>query len=251
MLMSAKELSGYDVHARDGKIGRVHDLYFDDERLAVRHLVVDTGGWISGRRVLVSPHAVEQLDRDARRLVANLTREQVEKAPGVDTDKPVSRQQEIEHYDYYQYPYYWTGFGLWGSMAYPLAYATPASAAGVAGGYAAEASDGATSDPVQRERLQAERDAADPHLRSAHEVTGYHIEAVDGAIGHLSDLLFEGGSWRIEQLVVDTRNWLPGKHVALDARTLHRVDWGERKLYVNLTREQVKGSPEYAGAPGR
>ncbi|MEJ7929540.1 PRC-barrel domain-containing protein [Ramlibacter sp. AN1015] len=242
MTCSISELTKFEVHARDGRVGRVKDVYFDDDRLIVRHLVVDTGGWITGRQVLVSPHAVERLDHDSRTIVANLSRDQIEKAPGIDTDKPVSRQHEMEHYDYYGYPYYWTGFETWGALAYPMAYAGQAAGAGAAGAIAADQRDAAPADRVAAEEREALRRASDPHLRSSSEVIGYHIRAVDGSIGSLDDLLFDEGTWRITQLIVDTGKWLPGKRVGVAAERLHGVDWAQREVEVNLTREDIKAS---------
>ncbi len=119
MLRSVKDLRGYAIRATDGTIGEVADLYFDDDDWAIRYLVVDTGGWLSGRKVLISPHAIGHPDWLDRVLPVSLTRAKIEHSPDVDTQKPVSRQHEAAHFGYYGYPYYWDGAGLWGMGAYP------------------------------------------------------------------------------------------------------------------------------------
>ena len=234
MLCTTKELAGFKLAARDGDIGRVREVYFDDERWVIRHLVVDTGGWLTGRDVLISPHSVQQINRAQHRLDVALSRGQIKDAPGIETDKPVSRQFEISTYDYYGYPYYWGGTGLWGAATLPL------TAAG---------SLDATSDPVAARdmaaNLEARRDAGDSHLRSSAEVTGYHVEATDGGIGHIDDFLFDEQSWEIRYAVVDTRNWLPGRLVLVSPRSIKSVDWNDRRAHVGLTREAVKASPAY------
>lgn len=234
MLCSTKELDGFSLDARDGDIGHVRDIYFDDQRWVIRHLVVDTGGWLSGRRVLVSPHSVQGVDHQRRRLAIDLSREQIERAPDVDCDRPVSRQQEIANADYYGYPHYWSGAGLWGAAAYPLAF-------------------GALTVPPAREpvpgevqaQAMAQSEAGDAHLRSSAEVVGYHIEAQDGSIGHIEDFLFDERSWQIRYAVVDTRNWLPGRLVLMAPRWIDRVEWSSRRVHVRATREAVKASPPY------
>src|SRR6478672_11185449 len=118
-LRNAKDLLGYSIRAIDGSIGTVADLYFDDERWAVRYLVVDTGGWLTGRKVLISPRAVTEANRADNVLPVSLTKDQVKHSPDIDTDKPVSRQHEAEHLGYYEYPFYWGGSGLWGMGEYP------------------------------------------------------------------------------------------------------------------------------------
>lgn len=228
MLCSTRELDGFALAALDGDIGHVQGVYFDDVRWVIRHLVVDAGNWLVGRDVLISPHSIRSLDRQARRLDVALTRQQVQDAPDINTVPPVSQQQQNAYYDYYGYPYWWKGSGLWGTTAYPLA-------------------DAILGEPVSSldEQADAERAAADPHLRSSAEVIGYRIEASDGAIGHIDDFLFDERSWAIRFAVVDTRNWLPGRLVLIAPEWIERIDWDVRQAHVRVTREAVKSSPPY------
>ena len=239
MLCSAKGLDGFTLSARDGEIGHARELYFDDARWVVRHIVADTGGWLSGRQVLISPYAIEAVDLDKKALAVRLTQEQVKDAPGIDTDKPVSRQHETSYYDYYGYPYYWSGAGLWGVDAFPLAGESLV---------VPPIRDSRLPTDVARELDAAEQEPGDTHLRSSAEVTGYHIEATDGAIGHIHDFLFDDKSWQIQYVVIDTRNWLPGRLVLLSPRFLTGIDWSERRADVRVTREAVKASPPYDAA---
>ena len=235
MLRSLKELQGYTISATDGDIGSVHDFYFDDQHWTVRYLVVDTGGWLSGRRVLISPMALGQTDWLDRRLPVSLTRQQVEDSPPIDLAKPVSRQYEVEYFNYYGWPYYWYGPAAWGAWAYPneLAAAQTAQALETA------RQAGATATGTQ------EQERADPHLRSVKEVTGYRIQATDDEIGHVEDFIADDESWQIRYLVVDTSNWWFGKQVLLARDWIRDVSWLDQKLYVDLTRDQVKGSPAW------
>jgi hypothetical protein len=109
MIRSASELKGYTIEATDGDIGEVVQFYFDDEKWTIRYLVADTGGWLMGRKVLISPAALGRVDWNSRKLHVNMNKERVENSPGIDTDRPVSRQQETDYYNYYGYPYYWSG----------------------------------------------------------------------------------------------------------------------------------------------
>ena len=87
--------------------------------------------------------------------------------------------------------------------------------------------------------------AWDPHLRSTHDVSGYHIQAADGEIGHVEDFIIDDETWAIRYLIVDTRNWWPGKKVLVSPQWIERVSWSESKVFVNLSRETIKQSPEY------
>lgn len=234
MLWTTEELEGLTLCARDGEIGRVRDVLFDDRHWVVRHLVVHTGGWLSGREVLVSPHAVQRLDREGGRVELQLTREQIENAPSIDTDQPFSRQQETLIYDYYGYPYYWAGAGLWGGFALPMPMlANP---------------PGVASEPVAdevRARDDARRESGDPHLRSAGEVSGYALNATDGTIGRIDDFLFDGRSWQIEHVLVDSKPWWPGGQVVLPRRVLGEIDWARHEAEVRVSRQAVKEAPPW------
>ena len=126
MLRSMKALRGFTIRSTDGDIGTVQEGYFDDVSYTVRYVVVDTGGWLSGRKVLLSPIAVRAIDWAQKRLTAALTKAQVAKSPHIDTEKPVSRQHETAYYGYYGYTPYWAGSYLWGAYPYPYLGVGPA-----------------------------------------------------------------------------------------------------------------------------
>ena len=230
MLRSMKGLTGFTIGATDGDIGRVDGCYFDDDRFTVRHLVVDTGGWLSGRKVLISPMALREIDWAGGRIEAALTRAQVEKSPLIATDRPVSRQQEGEYHRYYGYPSYWTGPYLWGAYPYPYPY---------------PAGDRGTTFEQERRWTREDGTAGDPHLRSSTAVLGYHVAATDGDIGHVEDFLVDESTWAICYLVVDTSNWWFGKKVLVSSEWVTRVDWDDSLVHVDLTRARIKASPEY------
>jgi uncharacterized protein YrrD len=78
----------------------------------------------------------------------------------------------------------------------------------------------------------------------ASTLRGYAIEASDGGIGTIADVLFDDRTWRMRWLVVDTGNWLTGRMVLLHPQSLGRADYERRQLCVALTRAQVEGGPE-------
>jgi len=241
MLHTVKELHDFSVGATDGGIGEIKDVYFDDERWVVRYVVVDTGRWLSGRKVLISPISVRDVDWDDGVVNVNLDQRQIRESPSIDTDKPVSRQHETHYYNYYGYPSYWEGANLWGLGAYPMPWI---GAAGDVRQPSPHPSDhGATR---ERQRcVERDAEAADSHLRSSNEVIGYEIMATDGPIGNVENLVFDETSWAIRYFVVDTRKWLPGKHVLLSPAWIDSVSWPEHQLYVKVTRRAVETSPEY------
>lgn len=228
MLRTASELNGLSIAAVDGDIGSVKDLYFDDLTWTIRYLVVDTGSWLPGRQVLISPMSVRRPELD--RIAVELTRDQVQSSPPVETDKPVDRQQEEALARYYNYRYYWEGPHRWGLLAYPGMPPAPVENA-----------------PVVQEMMARERDRieGDPALRSAKDVTGYYIAALDGDIGHVEDFLIDDEAWAMRYMVVDTRNWWPGKKVVVSLEWIKTVSWEASKVSVDLRQDEIKGAPAY------
>lgn len=226
MLRRTSDILNFTLGARDGEIGRVKDFYFDDQRWPVRYLVVDTGKWLEQREVLISPFAVRGFRETDKVVEVKLTREQIKGCPSIDTDAPVSRQYEREYYQYYGWPFYWEGPALWGPSAFPAYHYYP--------GLAAEGP-----------RPLAPEQHSNPHLRSTSEVSGYHLEAPDGEIGHVEDFIFDDQDWVIQYLVVDTRNWWPGKKVLVSPAWATAVDWDRSRVQVSVAREAIRMAPEY------
>lgn len=119
MLNTAKALQGYSLqNIEDETIGKIKEFYFDDHHWTVRYLVADTGNWLTGRQVLISPYALVAVNSDHRNIVLDLTKKQIEASPPLDSDKPVSRQFEQAYYGHYGWPMYWNGPYVWGPSRY-------------------------------------------------------------------------------------------------------------------------------------
>jgi len=223
MKRNAKSLIGYSIGVTDGEIGKVKEFYFDDKTWTIRYLVVKTGSWLFGRTVLISPEAFLSHDWVKEVLPVNLTMEQVKNSPDVDTEKPVSRQQEIKLYEHYPWTNYWGGnihgAGIPVSMYQVL---------------------------LQDEDQTAVTKSDDnPHLRSTANVTGYKIIASDGETGEVEDFIFDDKSWKLDFIVVETGNWFPGKKVLISPKLIKEINWETLSVTLKATIESIKNSPEY------
>lgn len=231
MLFTTKDLEGARLAAMDGSIGQVEECFFDDAQWTVRYLVVDTGGWLSGRRVLISPSSVRDVDLANGRVIVILTREQVQDSPDVDRHQPISRQKEQALLTYYGLPPYWVPLPL-DPVVMPVPVPLPAESS-------------ATAEQETRQEDQADTDDEDAHLHSTRDVRGYAIQARDGEIGAVDEFLIDDQAWVIRWIVVDTGTWLTGKKALVSPEWVDVVAWGDRALRVALTREQIQNAPEY------
>jgi len=227
MLHQGLAFKGFSIEATDGRIGTVSDFLFDDATWKLRWLVVDTGNWLNDRKLLLHPSAIDTADIPAKALLVKLTRDQVEKSPGIATDEPVSRQMEYSLYGYYGVDPLWGG-GYYAGNAIAKPMASPDFAgADVAAG------------------LRDSHGPGDTHLRSLLEVTGYNLHASDGEMGHIDSFLIDDESWEIRYLVADTRNWWFGRHVLLSPAAVREIAWDLHRVDLNLTCYKIKGSPPW------
>ena len=226
MLWDASTINGYAVEASDGRLGTASDLLFEDVGWDVRWLVVDTGNWLPGRKVLLPLKALGQPDPALHGFPVKLTMQQVRNSPDVSTDQPVSRQIEASVYNYYGWSSYWSdgGSALSGVLS-------PASLP--------------ASKPLDLDRAGAQPNGVDPNLRSIAAIIGLHVDAADGEIGHVEDFLVDDADWNIRYIKVDTKNWWPGQSVLISPRSVRRIDWSDRLVHLNVNRKKVKGSPIY------
>ena len=228
MLWRFKHLNGYTIQATDGDIGTIQDVLLDERSWTVRYVVVDTGGWMSRREVLLSPAVLRQPDRATLKIPVDLTREKVRNSPAADTERPLTRRHIEDLHGYYGWTPWWgepsVSAGLLGSepLVEPSVMTAPTTAA------------------------KAEGEESDANLRSAREIGGYRIAASDGDVGHVDDVLIDQDGWLIRYFIVDTGNWLRGRRVLIAPSWVSGIDWMDEKVAVNLTKDRIKGSPEYA-----
>ena len=230
-MRTIRQLYGETLAASDGEIGHIKDFYFNDQQWAIRYVVVDTGSWLPGRQVLLSPHAFRSVDQKGNSLQVILNRRQIENSPAIDSHKPVSRQYEEDYYRYYGWPSYWEGGGMWGVSGLPVSpwpYLMPDQTT-TAG---APLSNG-----------------DDPHLRSTQAMNGYYIQTSDGSIGHLTDFVIADESWAIRQLVIQTGHWFSAKEIVLLPEDVDRISYEQSTVYVSKTKEAISAAPEYHVSP--
>lgn len=231
MLISLSALQHWRIEATDGEVGAIVDVLFDDLGWNVRYLVVETGGWLSSRRVLLPPGLVQRHPGEFGLVRANLDSEQIRSCPDVDTDKSVSRAYEIELHKHYDYPVYWSP-GL-----------------AIAGGPLMTIPPGPADDEERGPEEEAIADAEQSHLRSSREVIGYRVEASDGDAGDLDDMAVDDDSWSIPYLVVDTKRWRPGGRILVDAAVVRAIHYADAKVVLNRHRAELQRAIVHDAGP--
>ena len=222
-LRRVRELTELTILGTDGEIGSVQEVYFDDRNWAIRYLVVKAGGWLLSREVLLAPAAVAEINDAHRTMKVALTKDQIRRAPPSEAAKPLSRDYEEAYFRHFQWAPYWEpGPTEWASsVPYPEMPPLPID----------------TTLPADAPK--------NPHLRSSREITGYDIQAMNGAIGHVEDLVVDDDTWTVRYIEVDTRNWLPGKNVLLQMMRIDHISWVDRSVAVMLSRQAIESAPAY------
>ena len=221
---NASRLMGKTIDALDGEIGSVHDLYFDDQTWNVRYLVVDTGKWLPGRKVLIAPEGIVKPWHHQAAVAVNLTTEQIRSSPDIDTVMPVSRAAEELLHRHHQ----WTPY--WDSAIRPIPPMPPPPAITI---------------EDRREAGKTAESQVDVRLRSANELGGYHVAARDGEVGHVEDLLLDDDLSRILFLVVEVKGWLFRKKVLVGPSLISEVDWATSTVHATANCQALKSAQEY------
>lgn len=227
MLLLQSDLRNFTLRARDGDIGRCRDFLFDDAKWVLRYMEASTGKWLWGRRVLISPISMEEPDTENEKIPVKLDKKEIEEAPGVEEDEPISDQFEREYYGYFGYPYYWVGGDVWGLHGYPADLLQDA------------ANRQSTLKPENEAKVK------ESHLRSMREVDGYTIHAVDEEIGHVADFVLDSSNWALRYLVVDIRRWLPGPKVLVSPQWIDHVSWHQKQVFVNVDKQAIATAPKF------
>ena len=222
MLKNINEIYGTQVAATDGNIGHVRDFYFDDQNWIIRYMIVDTGNWLPGRQVLLSPHAFDGFGPDGDAIAVRLTKDQIGNCPSIETHRPVNRQYERDYFHYYSWPPYWDNGSIWGVGEIPVLPLPVPDRLPVTG-----------QDPND-----------DIHLRSTQAVTGYDIEAVDGVLGAVAGFLVDHKSWAILNLVVETGHWYSCKRILISTSAVQSISYTDAKVVVKLTRADIQRTHE-------
>jgi uncharacterized protein YrrD len=223
MLLLLSRIHSFDVYATDGEVGRILDFYFGVNDWRIRYILVNTGGWLRERLAFIPPDGICGVNRQEERIDLAIDKNHIEKSPPPESREWFSADFERRFHDHYSLPDSWT-FGA----------------------VSAEAVKETLPPEVANQDLGfSRRDFGDIQWRRCDALRGHHVLATDGEIGHVEDFLVDVETWTIPLLVVETRNWLPGRHVMMETeRIVETVSWHHGEVRVNLTRDQVRSAPK-------
>lgn len=271
MLIKSKTIRNYKLRGIDGDVGSIKEFYFDDKYWTVRYLIANTGGWLNSRQVLISPYFLKNVDHDSEVIHIDLTKNQIENSPSIDQDVPISRQYEESYYSYYGTPLYWDGPNMWGANPYilrdkekwsnPRRESTSSTSgseflgssgsefAGTSGSEASGTNTGLTNSG--NTVTTGSGSTWDSNLRSSKDVSGHKIHATDeDKIGSVDDFIIDDDTWAIRYIVINTGNLFTGKKVLISPEWIDHISWDDSRVYINLTKEAIKESPEYSDESG-
>ena len=210
MLLRLSELKGMKCCAHEGEIGKVVDLLLQEGQWDIRYLVVQMQEPFPSRQILISPAAIRDLDRKAKKITTCLKADTVLKSPCYPENQPVSREYELKLVNHYNWPIYWLGRGRDPSND-KLSYTA-----------------GATFKLAVRSR--EEQDLA--QLASAVDFCKFRIDCQHGLAGYLNDVVVHLATWRIANVIADSRSWLPAEPTMLDVNRIVEVDFLISRVFI-------------------
>lgn len=230
MKLKLNVLKGFTLNAQDGEIGKIKDVLFDDHQWGGRWVVADTGSWLPGRKVLLSPISFEEPDLEKKRIPVSMTKEDIQNSPALAEDAPVSLQYEKTFYDQFYWPYYWIGGGLWGNQTSPM-YLNP------------NRNQEESLDPETR----PDPEHQDHVLRSAVELQKYQLisstSPARSAVGMASDLIIDTQTWSVPYLIAQNRILFPTRKILLPRELVSSTNWAEHSIFLRLDELSFEDAP--------
>jgi len=201
-LLLARNLYGTSVDASDGRLGNIIDFLFDDQRWHVGHLVLNAGRWLRRRRVTLPYDTIVMKDWSDRHVfIEGLTRQQIRISPATETRVPISLHESLAEVTIMDWDTYLVNTTF-------------------------------TDHPWQI--------SDDPHIHNTRDVVGYHVQGSDGPIGYVSDFVINDESWSVSDLVVNMRNWLPGRQILIPTAHIEEVRGANRSMRISLSRKSIR-----------
>jgi uncharacterized protein YrrD len=227
-------LKHYAISGSDGELGKIKDMYFDDSSWTVRYLVVDTGSWLTGRRVLLSPESITHIDHLNRIVNVGLSRDRIAEAPSVDAHVPVTRHATLAVDQFYGWHHTWITGGL-------IDFQVPTANYGPL-----------VTPPEMPEEVRAAWDARrslDPNLQSLADVHGYSVEAADDEhkLARFQDAIINEATWRIPYVVVDVGTWFTDKHAIVPVHRVRHLDANRRRTVLDMPAAVFEAAPKFDG----
>ena len=222
MLHKLHNLIGQSVLAKEGEIGKVEEFYFDDQIWIIRYLILKTGHWLNGRRILIPPIAILNNSFRTGSFQVNLSKEQIRVSPEINTDKPVSRQQEIELYGHYSWQGYWESCFYEGGLE-----ETVDTSSGI-------------GNKIANDSSQNKKVSIDIHLRSSIQVTGYPLLGTDGEIGEVEDFIIDDTDWQLTYLNVCRKALDGGKDIRVPIGLIKQMQWNDSEFYFKGSVNAIK-----------
>ena len=220
MIRSIRAMLKSHLRATDGDLGRCVDFLFDDEHWTIRYMAADTGRWLRGGKVLISPTALGDWDWRSDEVPVRLSRKGIKASPPLGSDMQVSLQYEkqlAKHYGWFPYSH---GPCVWSGVP-------------------------SASSQTSSSRVDDIEATGKCHLRSVKEVSGYHVQALDDTVGIVDDFLVDPLVWIIRYLVVNAHRWLTDRKVLISPLWVDTIDWKRKRLSVRVNRQDIANSPVY------
>lgn len=219
MYFTFKDIQGCAVKSFEQDIvGHVRSFYIDDETWTVRYIVINTILSPEQKSAIITPIGIERIVLPERMITLSLKTDQILKSPEADDIMPLSREQEIEFSERYEWPVYWTN----------LSSSMPGVVEELADAKAGEEPENPKND-----------------LRDLNEMTSYHLSAQGSNVGVVDDFIIADETWHTAFVIVDTSPILPNRHVMLPPRAISDIDWKQKSITTAMTAGSVKKAPSY------
>lgn len=229
MLYLTSTLKSYNIHATDGEMGKVKDIYFDDHSWAIRYAQIDTNKWLPTRNVYVSPSSFKGVNVEDELVEVNHTKETIKNSPTIPADSEISTANEESLTEYYGWNRYWRGQNLWGAVDRPFVPKIP---------------DQDEENAKKRTEMEMNENRNYVLLNES-DTLGMKVHGHDGKMGEVTDLVFDDEYWKIQYLAIKFVKLPAERYYLIDTKHITSVEWTEKDLYVDLKADYLEALTSY------
>jgi hypothetical protein len=229
MLWGLKSLKKCSVVASDGKLGNFDNAFFERDRWVVPLISIKTGPWLLGRSVLLAPDFVRRIQTRNHRMQIDISKREILRHKTVDQETAISRRKDEDVRNYYGWPLFW-GYVPGPDLYYPVTGIHQFQFPGVAAEFTPEPKDVVLHTPTGQ-------------LKDGEEILGFKVQAIDGEIGYVQDLMIDLEKWKVSYLVVETGSWFYHDRVAISTQWVRDILDLDIQLEVDLMRDTIERSP--------
>ncbi|MCF3942003.1 PRC-barrel domain-containing protein [Oceanobacillus alkalisoli] len=228
-------LQTYNIDATDGEMGKIKDIYIDDNDWKIRYAIVDTRKWLPERKVLLPPSIFIGVNPENESMEVEYDKSTIKNSPPVPEGTDLTRDKENQLFKYFGWTRYWSDDVILSGEKRPL---------GRVGSNEEEWYERMEDPLYDADEGELRRHHRDNNLRSHEEIMNSRAHGKNGKLGKVVDFIYDD-DWKVKYIVLTSNNVMTNDYYPYPIERITSVDWFEGDVYLDETVEQFANKTNY------